>query len=84
MSTFTKTFALGLFLLVNACSVGTVTGSSRMAGGAAPTGLGPIGEANSPRNIEAKVVDHTNIDRTAHVTHENRNFLVESDCWRCR
>jgi hypothetical protein len=85
MSTFTKTLALGLFLLANACSIGTVTGSSRIAGGGgAGAGLGPIREANSPPNVEAPAYDRVNVDRSVHVTRENPSFNVESDCWRCR
>ena len=85
MSTFTKTFALGLFLLVNACSVGTVTASSRHAGGASMGGgLGGIAEANSPRNVDAHVIDRPNTDRSVHVVRDNPNFRIESDCRMCR
>lgn len=85
MSTLESTLVLGLLLLANACSVGTVTASSRLAGGGGGgAGLGPIREANSPPNVEAPAFDRSASDRSAHVARENPAYRIESDCWRCR
>jgi hypothetical protein len=85
MSTFKTTLVLGLLLLANACSVGTVTASSRMAGGGGSGfgGLGPNPEANSSAKVEAREVERVNVDRAVHATREPRS-LREADCRQCR
>ena len=85
MFSLSKTFALGLFLLVNACGATTVTASSRIEGGN-PSGsnLGPIVEANTPPNVEAPMFDRQDANRDSNVPRDNPSFSLESDCWRCR
>lgn len=85
MRTFKTSLLLALLLLASGCSVGTVTASSRLAGGGSGgAGLGSIREANSPPNVEAPAFERANADRSAHVARETPTFRVESDCWRCR
>jgi hypothetical protein len=85
MSTFSKTLALGLFLLVNACGASTITASSRIEGGAgAGAGLGPIVEARTPPNAEAPMFDRQVADRSSTIPRDTPTFRIESDCWRCR
>jgi hypothetical protein len=84
MSTFSKTLALGLFLMVNACGASTITSSSRIEGGnpgGAP--LGAIVEARTPPNRENPMFDRVQNDTRAPVR-DNPSFRLESDCWRCR
>lgn len=84
MCTSSKAFALGLFLLVNACGASTVTASSRIEGGN-PAGarLGPIVEARTPPNVENPVYERQ-ADHEPSTPRENPVFRIESDCWRCR
>ena len=86
MSTFKTTLVLGLLLLSNACTVGTVTGSTRVAGagGGAGGGLGPIVEANSPPPRENPMFDRIANDRGHTGPRENVSFNLDSDCKRCR
>ena len=84
MSTFSKTLALGLFLLVNACGASTITSSSRIEGGnGGGASLGPIVEARTPPNREQPMFDRIQQDNRAPVR-DNPSFRIESDCWRCR
>lgn len=84
MSTFSKTLALGLFLLVNACGASTMTSSSRIEGGnPGAASLGPIVEARTPPNREQPMFDRIENDNRAPVR-DNPSFRLESDCWRCR
>jgi len=84
MSTFTKTLALGLFLVLNACGASTITASSRIEGGAGfGAGLGPIVEAKTPPNVEQPMFDRVQNDE-GRAYRDNPNFRIESDCWKCR
>jgi hypothetical protein len=85
MSTLKSTLLLGLLLLANACSVGTVTASSGLSNGlGSGTSLGPIHDANSPANVEAAAFEHTNVDGHVHGPRESAMFRIESGCKRCR
>ena len=85
MSTFTKTFALGLFVLLNACGASAVTASSRIEGGAGfGAGLGPIVEAKTPPNVEQPMFDRQVADRNTASPRDNVVFRMDKDCWRCR
>ena len=84
MSKLTTALALGLFLALNACTVGEVTASSRIQGGNGGTSLGPIREANSPGNVERPLADRPVMQRDEGRVRENPGFRIESDCWRCR
>lgn len=85
MSTFKRTLVLGLLLLANACSVGTVTASSRMAGmGGGVMGPGPQVQANSPGYVEHDTAGPARAERSETGGRELRSFSIESDCWRCR
>lgn len=76
---------LGALLALNACSVGTVTASSRIAGGGGGgMGLGSGPEANSPRNVETAHVEAPTIDHGASGGREPAQFRLDKDCWACR
>lgn len=84
MSTFSKTLALGLFLVLNACGASTITSSSRIEGGnGGGASLGPIVEARTPPNVEQPMFDRIHNEQRTPVR-ENPSFRIESDCWRCR
>ncbi len=79
---------LGGLLALNACSVGTVTASSRFAGGGGGGGGGmgsPGGfESSSPRSAETAQVDLPVADHARGAGREPVAFRIEKDCWSCR
>jgi hypothetical protein len=85
MSTFSKTFALGLFLLVNACGASAVTASTHgeRAHGFAG-GFGPVDGARTPPNVEQPMFDRQDANRDSNLVRENPAFRMDQDCWRCR
>jgi hypothetical protein len=85
MSTLKTTLLVGLLLLTNACSVGTVTASSRMAGG----GGGGGGLGGNPQSNSASPVVQKDFDRHVHVAdraagpRDSAGFRLDADCKRC-
>ena len=86
MSTFSKTFALGLFLLVNACGASAISASSRAEGGGGgpgpAAGFGPVVEPRTPPNVENRVYERQ-VDHEPNTPRETPAFRYETDCWRC-
>lgn len=80
---------LGSLLVLNACSVGTVTASSRFAGGGGGGGGGGMGshggfESSAPRDVETAHVDLPVADHARGAGREPVVFRIEKDCWSCR
>lgn len=87
LSRLVSVLALGGLLATSACSVGTVTASSRIVGGGGGGGAGIGGggaEPSSPRNVETARVEPPVREHGTSGGREPLTFRIEKDCWACR
>lgn len=79
---------LGALLALNACSVGTITASSRVAGGGGGggggMGIGSGPQPSSPANVETARIEAPVREHGTSGGREPLQFRLDKDCWACR